>query len=102
MVVRCGGSNDEAIHFLRVCPCFFKELSHGFASHITGSESFFVEDAAFFDSDAGHNPFIVRVNHSGEFFVVEHVFGDISSDSGDDGVDFFHEESLSATCCFVA
>ena len=85
-----GGGHDEAFDFFGVGARLFEQLLDGFTCHVAGAKAFFVENAAFFDADARHDPLIVGVYHARQFFVVEDVLRNVTTHSGDYCIDFLH------------
>ena len=67
----------------------FRGVVSRLCAPVTCAKTFFVENAAFFDTNSRHDPLIISVYHARKFFVVEYVFGDVSAYTGDNGINFF-------------
>ena len=92
MVIGSSRSQNEAIHFLRVCASLGQQLLDSLAGHIAGTEAFLVEDMALLDTDTGHNPLVVGINHTREFIVVQYIFGYVTTHTGDYCIYLLHNQ----------
>ena len=62
------------------------QIVYGLCTHKRSTFAFFLQYAALFDSDAGHYPFIVRVDHGAELFVGQPIVGQIGTCCCDYGI----------------
>ena len=97
-IVGRGGSQDDTVYFLWVGIGLFEELFHRFARHVACAKAFFVENAAFFDTNSRHDPLVVSVYHARKFVIIKYVFGDVSTYTGDNGIKFFHYRERDKSC----
>ena len=79
MVVARRGGADDGVDREGVCARTLQQLLDGLACHVTGTEAFLVEDAAFFDANAGHNPLVGGVDHPAQFLIIQDIVGHVAA-----------------------
>ena len=95
MIVRSCSSYNHAVNRSRIRVRFLHQLLGSLTGQIWSSQTFFVQDTSFFHPDTSHNPLIIGVNHSRQFFVCQDIIRYISTDSCNYSIYFFHHFLIS-------